>query len=123
MLFQPKMEVIPFKDFLAQKESVKAPTALLTAVTATYMLSTQAAQAAGIQERIISAFDPIIQLAQGVAYPIAFLMVIGSFVLVMIGQKSKGITMLKWAAIGYLGIQFAPVVMQILVDVGTAMKK
>ncbi|UOY92918.1 hypothetical protein MUG87_01870 [Ectobacillus sp. JY-23] len=71
--------------------------------------------------RIISAFDPIISLVQGVAYPVTFLMIGGGFLLIIMGQRSKGLSMIKWAAVGYIGLQFAPSIMQILVEVGKAM--
>lgn len=122
-----KYEVIPWKDFFEQAESVlterqkKKINALLSGAVTAFVLHLETAEAAGIADKIINAFQPIIELAQGIAYPIAFLMVCGSFLLVMIGQRSKGLQMLKWAAVGYLGMQFAPAIMQILVQVGKAM--
>lgn len=77
--------------------------------------------AADMTTRIISAFDPIISLVQGIAYPVTFLMISGGFLLIILGQRSKGLAMMKWAGVGYIGLQFAPAIMQILVDVGKAM--
>src|SRR5690348_13175134 len=74
-----------------------------------------------VGDKIIGAFDPIIQLMQGLAYPIGFLTLSGGFILIMLGQKHKGIHMIKWACIGYVGLQFAPAIMKILVEVGKAM--
>lgn len=75
-----------------------------------------------IADRIKDAFDPIIELVQGVSYPVCFLMLSGGMLLVMTGQKHRGIQMIKWAAIGYIGLQFAPAIMDILVEIGKAMK-
>lgn len=80
------------------------------------------AAAGAIGETIKRAFDPIIDLVQGVSYPVCFLMLCGGFLLVMINQKHRGMTMIKWAAIGYIGMQLAPALMDILVDIGKAMR-
>jgi hypothetical protein len=95
--------------------------ALAAAPVVTIFKSDQAA-AGWIGDRIKDAFDPIIDLVQGVSYPVCFLMLCGGFLLVMIGQKHRGMTMIKWAAIGYVGMQLAPALMDILVDIGRAMK-
>lgn len=122
-----KYEVIPWRDFFDQAESVLTPyqkrkiNALLSGATAAFVLHLEHAEAAGIADRIISAFNPLIELAQGLAYPVTFLMLTGGFLLIMIGQRSKGLNMMKWAAVGYIGLQFAPAIMQILVSVGKAM--
>jgi Type IV secretion system pilin len=122
-----KVEVIPWRDFFDGAESAltarqkRKISALLPGATAVYALRLEHAEASGLADKIIGAFDPIIQLVQGVSYPIAFLMICGGFLLIMIGQRSKGLSFIKWAAVGYVGIQFAPAIMQILVSVGKAM--
>lgn len=78
--------------------------------------------AASTQDIIMKAFDPLIDLMQGISYPICFLMIGGGFLLCMMGQGQRGFRMIKWAAIGYIGLQFAPAIMGILVEVGRAMK-
>lgn len=120
-----KVEVIPWDDFFGgaaltprQKRQINA---MLAGTAVAYVLRLEHAEAAGIADKIIGAFDPVIQLAQGVSYPVAFLMICGGFLLIMVGQRSKGLAMMKWAAVGYIGIQFAPAIMQILVSVGKAM--
>jgi Type IV secretion system pilin len=79
--------------------------------------------AASLQERIIHAFDPLIQLLQGISYPVAFLMITAGFLLIMTGQKSRGISMMKYAGLGYIGLQLAPALMGILVEIGKEMSK
>jgi hypothetical protein len=122
-----KIEVVPWRDFFDEMGSVltarqkRKISALLAGATAVNVLRLEHAEASGLADKIIGAFDPIIQLAQGVSYPIAFLMICGGFLLIMVGQRSKGLSMLKWAAVGYVGMQFAPAIMQILVGVGKAM--
>jgi hypothetical protein len=79
------------------------------------------AHAAGIQSTIIKAFNPLIELAQGISYPVAFLMITCGFLLIMTGQKSRGLQMMKYAGLGYIGMQLAPALMNILVDIGKEM--
>lgn len=125
MLFKDKVEVIAWNDFFAQnsltKEESKQVKKLLAMGATAYVLNFNQVEAAGIQDNIIHAFDPIIQLMQGASYPIAFIMLSGGFILIIMGQKSKGLNMIKWACVGYIGLQFAPAIMKILVGVGKAM--
>jgi hypothetical protein len=48
-------------------------------------------------------------------------MICAGFLVIMTGNRQKGLNMIKWAAIGYIGMQFAPAIMTILVEVGKAM--
>lgn len=75
----------------------------------------------GIGDRIIRAFDPLMDVITGLAYPIAALMFATGFLLVTLGQRHKGFQTMKWAAIGYLGMQFLPFLLQLLREVGRAM--
>jgi hypothetical protein len=74
-----------------------------------------------VTDKIIKAFDPLVQLIQGVSYPVAFIIITSGFLVMMTGNRQKGISMIKWAVIGYIGMQFAPALMSILVEVGRAM--
>ncbi len=77
---------------------------------------------AGIQDRVAHAFDPLFQAISGFAYPACFFTISAGCILIMIGQKHKGLNMIKWAAIGFIGLQFAPGIMTILMEVGRAIK-
>jgi hypothetical protein len=74
-------------------------------------------------EKITRAFDPIIQLLQAVSYPIAFICAALAIILIMIGQKRRGLEIIKWAAIGYVLMQLLPGLMSILYSVGQAVSK
>jgi hypothetical protein len=76
-----------------------------------------------VADKIISAFNPIVQLLQGMSYPVCFIMLSAGFLVIMTGNRSKGLNLIKWAAIGYIGMQLAPAIMTILVEVGKAMGK
>lgn len=77
----------------------------------------------GIGDTIIRACQPIIELIQGISYPVGFIMICAGFLVIMTGNKQKGLSMIKWAALGYIGMQFAPAIMAIIVDVGRAIGK
>lgn len=130
MLFQPKVEVIPWRRSCAAKEVVtevavtRANFPLAWTVGATTLLTPVTVQAAtDLTTRIARAFNPLIDLAQAVSYPICFLMATGSFLLIMTGNRERGLGMLKSAAVGYIGLQFVPSIMQILIEVGKAMRQ
>lgn len=71
---------------------------------------------------IIESFDPIIELVQAFAYPIAFVMATSGFFVIMTGNKHRGMDMIKWATVGFLGSQFVPRLMAILIQVGEQLK-
>lgn len=75
-----------------------------------------------IVERIRAAFNPLINLAQGMAYPLAYIVIATGICLIIVGQKRKGMVFIKWAAVGYIMMQWLPSIMQIIDDVGKAMR-
>jgi hypothetical protein len=142
MIFSPKVQTVgSIKGFLVKNQTEEISTisknaflsgfaigiinqlpplhlAVPTMAMPTPMLGT-----ISITEKIISAFNPIIQLIQGLSYPVGFIMLTAGFLVMMTGNRQKGLNMIKWAAIGYVGMQFAPAVMTILVEVGRELGK
>lgn len=130
MLFAKKVETIPFNSFMAgnwreEKKAQKkaqldeqiAKMSLFGTVSC-MAFGSSPAYASGMTDVIMKAFDPIVDLMQGMSYPVAFIMISGGFLLIMTGQKSKGLHFIKWACLGYLGLQFAPALMKIIVTIG-----
>lgn len=74
---------------------------------------------AGTTALILKAFDPLIQLITSLAYPIAGVMIAGGCLFIMIGSRDKGMDMLRNAAIGYILVQLSPLLLKILVGIGT----
>lgn len=70
---------------------------------------------------MVHALDPIVNMMQGLAAPVTLLMLLGGFLLVTTGNRKKGLEVCKWAAVGFLGMQFAPAIMAMLVSVGHSM--
>lgn len=125
-IFERKIKTIPFNSFMdgsykMTKEEKQTATSLALMPVATLLKADSVLAGGLVQDRIMAAFNPIIELIQGVSYPVAFLMLSGGMLLVMIGQKHRGLNMMKWAALGYIGMQFVPALMSIVVDVGKGM--
>jgi len=74
-----------------------------------------------VADRITNSMWPLIDLVQGLVYPVAFFMLVYAGLLVMIGQRSKGMTAAKSAAIGFILVQFVPGIMAALSSAGSAM--
>jgi hypothetical protein len=136
MIFSSKVQTVgSIKDFLgpipAEKIKIASTAAILTGFSVGLINQIQPLAAPvmaipgigkkSIIERIIEACDPIIQLIQGISYPVAFIMICSGFLVIMTGNRQKGLNIIKWAALGYIGMQFAPAIMTILVEVGKAM--
>lgn len=129
-----KVNFTTYSDFMEMKESNARraaghdPVVIHPSMDKTTRLSLAAAAAVAIAsplkahastgEIIMRAFDPIIDLLQGISYPVAFIMISGGFLLVMTGQKHRGMDFIKWACLGYIGLQFAPALMKIVVSIG-----
>lgn len=127
-IFEPKIQTVgSVKEFLTQSPVKLAGEAMtvgaLTGAAIATLSRADTAIAGSISERIIHAFDPIVQVVQGLSYPVGFIMITAGFLVIMTGNKQKGIHIIKWAALGYIGMQFAPAIMTILVEVGKAMSK
>jgi len=75
-----------------------------------------------IRDKLSKSFDPIVELIQGISEPVAFLMLCSGMLFIMVGQRHKGLSMIKWAAVGYIGMQLAPGLMRILADVGESIR-
>lgn len=84
-----------------------------------YPAAQPAVEAMAAGNLIIHAFDPLIKLIQQLSYPIAGVMLAAGCLFIMIGSKEKGMDMIKNAAIGYILVQLSPILLKILVQVGT----
>lgn len=120
------------KEFMASKEvlqfnkafkpyGVKA--AIVAGTLSVIVSPASLASATGVKEavemtakeQIVKAFNPLIDLVQGLSYPIAAVMLTGGALMFMINQKDRGIGMIQNAAIGYILVQLMPLFMKILV--------
>lgn len=72
------------------------------------------------KDSIIHAFDPLIDLMIDLALPIAGVMITGGALLIMIGQKDKGFTLIMNSGIGYVLVNLSPLLLSLLESVGKA---
>jgi hypothetical protein len=83
---------------------------------------TESIETVGIPDKvkgsILHAFDPLIDLIQALAYPIAGVMIAGGCLFIMCGNREKGMGMLQNAAIGYILVQLSPMMLKLLVGIG-----
>jgi hypothetical protein len=71
--------------------------------------------------KILHAFDPLIEMIQSLSYPIAGVMIAGGCLFIMVGNRERGMQMLQNAAIGYILVQLAPMLLSLLVGVGSTL--
>jgi len=62
--------------------------------------------------------NPIIELLASLGYPVTYSMFIIGMIMIITGKKSKGLDIIKWAAIGYIGLQFVPFFLGLLEQIG-----
>lgn len=101
----------------APENALDVPASVMTTGTTMFAIG------GSLSEKIVHAFDPVIELVQAISYPICFITICGGFLLMSVGQRHRGLQLIKWSAIGYLGVQLAPAIMAILVEVGKAMRQ
>jgi len=134
MLFQPKIQRVgTISEFLSGKKTVKrfkrhGIKAVLTAAGGTILLTftgidfANAATVSGlVYEKATNAFMPLVELIKGLSYPIALVIMSGGALMLMIGNKEKGYSMIQNASIGYILVQMMPMLMKLLVEIAKAM--
>lgn len=92
--------------------------AILTNSTLTY-----ADTLGGVSDKLRVILNPVIELLAGIGYPITYAMLITGFIMIIMGKKSKGLEVIKWACIGYIGLQFVPFLLGILELIGSELRK
>ncbi|WP_053178218.1 hypothetical protein [Peribacillus loiseleuriae] len=114
-----KVQWIPIVAVSAHIMNKVSPVFAATTVQPEAIVVTGAIPGA-VKEKIIHAFDPLVELIMGVSLPIASVMITGGALLVMIGIKDKGYSMIMSSAIGYVLVQMTPLLIDLLAGVGSA---
>lgn len=73
-----------------------------------------------VKEKIVHAFDPLIELMVGISLPIAGVMLTGGALLIMVGQKDMGMKLIMNSALGYVLVQMSPLFISLLSGVSAA---
>lgn len=108
-----------FKSFIRNEHEsvIKPPTMSLIPLAAAPLLSsTKVFAEESIQSQMITAFNPLIDLIQGMAYPVAMVCVLGGALFVMIGNSEKGFSMMQKAGLGYVIVMISPMILNVLVS-------
>lgn len=72
------------------------------------------------KQKIISAFDPLIDLIIALSLPISGVMLAGGALMIMVGMKDAGFKLIMNAGLGYVLVQMSPLFIQLLAGVGAA---
>ncbi|EMI10344.1 hypothetical protein [Anoxybacillus gonensis] len=134
MIFQKKVQRVgTISEFLKGEQSIKRfkqnrIEAVLTIAGGTILLTftgvdfASAATVSGfVYEKATNAFMPLVELIKGLSYPIALVIMSGGALMLMIGNKEKGYSMIQNASIGYILVQMMPMLMKLLVEIAKAM--
>ncbi|WP_158738610.1 hypothetical protein [Alteribacillus sp. YIM 98480] len=101
--------------------SVTVPLLLAGGATPAYAQEAVTVSVNGkVKEKIVSAFDPLVDLITQLSYPVAAVMVTGGALLVMIGLKEKGYSTIQTASIGFILVQMSPLLLELLFGIGEA---
>jgi Type IV secretion system pilin len=73
-----------------------------------------------VKEKIIHAFDPLVDLMLSLSAPIAGVMITGGALMVLVNMKEKGYSMIMSSCIGYILVQLTPMLINLLFGVGSA---
>ena len=109
----PSFSIIPLtiltgvKNASANEWSLQSPGVVQTGVVADASLTALA-----------TILQPIVDILVAISFPIASVIVVCAFFLVMIGNKEKAFDMMMHAGLGYILIQLSPVFLEILKTVG-----
>lgn len=76
----------------------------------------------GITTKIKQSTSPLVEVLAALGYPLTYSMFIIGMLMIITGRKSKGLEIIKWAAIGYIGVQFAPFFLGILEQIGSELR-
>lgn len=90
--------------------------ALAALVVAANLMNPNDAMAASsdITEKVTKASQPIKDLLIGVADPVCYIVFTWGLLEAMLGKGASGLTRMKYAAIGYMGMNWLPVFMDIM---------
>lgn len=75
-----------------------------------------------ISKKMQDGLNPLVELLAGLGYPLTYGMLSIGMIMIITGKKSKGLEIMKWAAIGYIGLQFVPFLLSLLAQIGRELR-
>lgn len=91
-----------------------AKRAAVAAVLMTLTANPAMAAGADITNRVARASKPIKDLLLGIADPVCYIVFCWGLLEAMLGKGASGLQRMKYAALGYVGLNWLPVFMEIL---------
>lgn len=126
---EKKIETYDFKSFMRKdhKKQMSFPHMSLAPLALAPILSAKSAYAAdmtvaaaaantSMHAKMMTAFTPIIDLVQSLAYPVALVVVLGGGLSIMIGNSERGFSLIQRAGLGYVLVMMLPMLMDVLVE-------
>lgn len=104
-----------------QKDNIKTIVKATETTLTISLLFTGTPVEAAVADKIVSALNPLVDLIQGLGYPLAILSMSGGAITMMFNKRA-GIRIIKDTGIAYLALQIIPGLMKILVEVGRALR-
>lgn len=127
-----RTKTIPFRDFLdGTYRDIKSYSwrreGTLTAAGMALIATPHVSMAANVvssevKSKIIHAFDPLLDLIISLSIPISSVIIAGAALLILIGQKERGYTMMMNCALGYVLVQMTPLFISLLAGIGGAIR-
>lgn len=99
-----------------QKDNIKTIVKATETTLTISLLFTGTPVEAAVADKIVSALNPLIDMIQGLGYPLAILSMSGGAITMMFNKRA-GIRIIKDTGIAYLALQIIPGLMKILVEV------
>lgn len=73
-----------------------------------------------VKQQVITAFDPLVDLMMAISLPVASVIITGAALMILIGMKEKGYSLIMSSSIGYVLVQMTPLFIKLLAGVGSA---
>ncbi|MER2169061.1 MAG: hypothetical protein ABS938_00340 [Psychrobacillus psychrodurans] len=114
--------IIPVSAPVTDPINVLAQTPILTPMP---MSSPELIPTGYIAEKSLETFanimDPVIQILVSISFPVASVIMVGACFFFMFGNSERAWTMIMNAGLGYVLVQFSPLFLQILKEVGASL--
>lgn len=110
-----------FMDLVNNNKNVRYIYSIVTGAVISINSSTMcyaASDLSTVSKKIRQSTSPIIELLASLGYPVTYSMLIVGAIMIITGKKSKGLEVVKWACIGYIGLQFVPFLLGLLESIG-----
>ena len=112
--FNLRTKTYNFQEFIRNEhKTVKAPTYSLVPLASASIMPTTVFAETSIQTKVMSAFEPLIDVIIAFAYPASLAVMMGGALFVIFGNSERGFGMIQKAAMGYIALMLLPMIFEI----------